>query len=119
MKSARVMAQIFRLLLSAAILAFAAVPFGATGAEPPIMHRGVTRNWADAWNSHDIAKVLALFAKDIQIDQPENDKPLDYEGARKFFSMCHGLALRREGQNSAHLHLLGSAHRRPPTRDNP
>lgn len=74
-------------LLSAVILAFAAIPLGATGAEPPVTHQDVTSNWADAWNSHDITKVLALFAKDIEIDQPENDKPLDYEAARKFFSM--------------------------------
>lgn len=157
-----------RLLMIAAILAYAAIPLGAKSAEPPVTHEDVTRSWADAWNSHDITKVLALFAKDVQIDQPENDKPLDYEGARKFFSMifnaypdfhvtvtqaivdgrsavsvervtgtwtgpfvnpstgkrtafrssrCDGLAIRRERQNSARLHLLGSAHRRPSTRD--
>ncbi|MFZ0363143.1 MAG: ester cyclase [Candidatus Cybelea sp.] len=76
-----------RRLLSATILGFAAIPLGATSAEPPVTHQDVTRTWADAWNSHDITKVLALFAKDIQIDQPENAKPLDYNGARKFFSM--------------------------------
>ncbi|MGA9271876.1 MAG: nuclear transport factor 2 family protein [Candidatus Cybelea sp.] len=76
-----------RWLLNATILALAAIPLGATSAEPPVTHQDVTRNWADAWNSHDISKVLALFAKDIEIEQPENDKPLDYEGARKFFSM--------------------------------
>ena len=76
-----------RWLLSAAILSFAALPLRATSAEPPVTHQDVTRTWADAWNSHDITKVLALFAKDVQIDQPENAKPLDYDGARKFFSM--------------------------------
>ncbi|MGA8324525.1 MAG: ester cyclase [Candidatus Cybelea sp.] len=76
-----------RWLLNATILALAAIPLGATSAEPPVTHQDVTRNWADAWNSHDISKVLALFAKDIEIEQLENDKPLDYEGARKFFSM--------------------------------
>ena len=74
-------------LLNAAILGLAAILLGATGAEPPVTHQDVTRSWADAWNSHDITKVLALFAKDIEIDQPENSKPLDYDGARKFFSM--------------------------------
>jgi steroid delta-isomerase-like uncharacterized protein len=74
-------------LLNAAILGSAAILLGATGAEPPVTHQDVTRNWADAWNSHDITKVLALFAKDIEIDQPENSKPLDYDGAWKFFSM--------------------------------
>jgi ketosteroid isomerase-like protein len=48
-----------------------------------VTHKDVTREWADAWNSHDIGKLLALLAKDIEIDQPENDKPLDYGGARK------------------------------------
>jgi steroid delta-isomerase-like uncharacterized protein len=43
--------------------------------------------WANAWNSHNIDTVLALFAPDVQIDQPENAKPLDYNGARKFFAM--------------------------------
>jgi steroid delta-isomerase-like uncharacterized protein len=81
------MAQMIRWLLSAALLGFAALPLEATSAEPPITHKDVTRNWADAWNSHDINRVLALFAKDIEIAQPENDKLLDYEGARKFFSM--------------------------------
>lgn len=64
-----------RRFLSATILGCAAIPLGATSAEPPVTHQDVTRNWADAWNSHSIGKVLALFAKDIQIDQPENDKP--------------------------------------------
>jgi steroid delta-isomerase-like uncharacterized protein len=61
-------------------------PLGATAEVQPITHQDVM-NWAAAWNSHDINTVLALFAKDVQIDQPENAKPLDYEGARKFFSM--------------------------------
>jgi steroid delta-isomerase-like uncharacterized protein len=69
------------------ILGVAAIPLGATSAEPPVTHQDVTRNWADAWNSHDITRVLALFARDIEIDQPENREPLDYAGARKFFSM--------------------------------
>jgi steroid delta-isomerase-like uncharacterized protein len=43
--------------------------------------------WANAWNSHNIAVVLNILSKDVQIDQPENPKPLDYEGARGFFSM--------------------------------
>jgi hypothetical protein len=53
-----------RQLLNAAILGLAAIPL-ATAAEPAVTHQDVTRNWADAWNSHDISKVLALFAKDI------------------------------------------------------
>jgi len=30
---------------------------------------------------------MQLFSPDIQIDQPENTKPLDYQGARAFFGM--------------------------------
>ena len=81
------MAQMTKWLLCAAILGFAATPLRAANSEVPITHQDVTQTWADAWNSHNIATVLALFAKDVQIDQPENSKPLDYEGARKFFSM--------------------------------
>ncbi len=44
-------------------------------------------NWAAAWNSHNINTVLSILAKDVQIDQPENSKPLDYAGARGFFTM--------------------------------
>jgi steroid delta-isomerase-like uncharacterized protein len=43
--------------------------------------------WQAAWNSHDIDTVLALFAADVVIHQPSNPKPLDYAGARNFFSM--------------------------------
>jgi steroid delta-isomerase-like uncharacterized protein len=52
----------------------------------PITHGDIDR-WAAVWNSHDIDTVLGLFSKNVQIDQPENPKPLDYDGARKFFSM--------------------------------
>jgi steroid delta-isomerase-like uncharacterized protein len=44
-------------------------------------------SWAAAWNSHNINTVLGILAKDVQIDQPENAKPLDYDGARGFFTM--------------------------------
>jgi steroid delta-isomerase-like uncharacterized protein len=76
-----------RRLFIAAILSVAAIPPQAASAQTPVTHQDVTRGWADAWNSHDINKVLTLFAKEVQIDQPENDKPLGYDGARKFFSM--------------------------------
>jgi len=75
-----------RWLPFAAILGFAASSLGTASPEPAVTHQDVMR-WADAWNSHDINKVLALFAKHVQIDQPANEKPLDYEGAGKFFSM--------------------------------
>ncbi len=44
------------------------------------------QTWAHAWNSHNISVVLSILAKDVQIDQPQNPKPLDYNGARRFFS---------------------------------
>lgn len=43
--------------------------------------------WADAWNSHDIDKVAALFTPDVSIDQPENSKPINAAGVRHFFGM--------------------------------
>jgi ketosteroid isomerase-like protein len=52
---------------------------GATAAD-------VTR-WTDAWNSHDIEKVVALFGPDAVVDQPSNPKPLDAAGIRSFFAM--------------------------------
>jgi steroid delta-isomerase-like uncharacterized protein len=55
-------------------------------AETPIAHADVDR-WAAAWNSHDIDQVMALFATNVQIDQPENPKPLNFAGTRAFFSM--------------------------------
>jgi hypothetical protein len=64
--------------LLAATVAFAPV---AASAATPVSHADVIR-WAQAWNSHDIDTVLALFSKDVLIDQPENPKPLDYHGAR-------------------------------------
>jgi len=55
-------------------------------ANAPITHDDID-HWATAWNSHDIKQVLALFSPSVRIDQPSNPKPLDYEGARGFFSM--------------------------------
>lgn len=72
--------------LCAAIVGFAAFPQRAGAAEGPVTHQDIYR-WADAWNSHDIDRVLALFSKNVQIDQPENARPLDYEHTRAFFSM--------------------------------
>jgi len=55
-------------------------------ASSPITHADVD-HWANAWNSHNIDQVMAMFSPDVQIDQPENPKPLDYAGTRSFFSM--------------------------------
>jgi steroid delta-isomerase-like uncharacterized protein len=55
-------------------------------AQGPITHADIQR-WADAWNSHDIETVMALFAPDVVINQPANPKPLESHGIRSFFTM--------------------------------
>lgn len=70
-------------LAAAAALAALAVQRASAG---PISKADIQR-WSEAWNSHDIDKVTALFSKDVVIYQPENPKPLDYAGLRGFFSM--------------------------------
>jgi steroid delta-isomerase-like uncharacterized protein len=73
-----------RYRLVVAFLLLAGSPAAAqTG---PITHADIDR-WAAAWNSHDIDTVMALFAPDVAIDQPENPKPLDAKGTRAFFGM--------------------------------
>jgi steroid delta-isomerase-like uncharacterized protein len=75
-------------LLSTLLVAGAALgqtaPVRAT--EGPITHADI-QHWADAWNSHDIDTVMALFSDDVVIHQPSNPKPLDAAGTRAFFSM--------------------------------
>jgi len=58
----------------------------ATSAAAPIDHRDVQR-WAEAWNSHNIDTVLALFDQNVVIHQPSNPQPLDFNGSRGFFAM--------------------------------
>jgi len=72
--------------LLVACLSVAAIPAASRAAIAPITHEDIYR-WAAAWNSHNINTVLTLFSKDVQIDQPANPKPLNYDGARAFFSM--------------------------------
>ena len=43
--------------------------------------------WSDAWNSHNIDKVVALFSPDVSVDQPSNPKPLNAKSLRTFFKM--------------------------------
>jgi len=43
--------------------------------------------WSNAWNSHDIDKVVALFSSDVVVDQPSNPKPLNATTLRAFFHM--------------------------------
>jgi steroid delta-isomerase-like uncharacterized protein len=73
-------------LLTAALIAMAVGPVAAQATHTPATNSDAEQ-WAAAWNSHNIDTVLAILAKDVQIDQPENPKPLDYDGARGFFTM--------------------------------
>jgi steroid delta-isomerase-like uncharacterized protein len=52
----------------------------------PITHADLD-TWAAAWSSHNVDTAMALFDKDVTIDQPANPKPLTYAAARKFFGM--------------------------------
>ena len=58
----------------------------AASGQGPITHADI-QVWADAWNSHDIDTVMALFSPDVVIHQPANPKPLDTAGIHHFFSM--------------------------------
>lgn len=58
----------------------------AASAAGPITHADIDR-WAEAWNSHDVEKVAALFTPDVAIDQPENTTPIGAAGIRPFFGM--------------------------------
>src|SRR5580658_4297695 len=40
----------------------------------PITHADLER-WASAWSSHKVETAMALFSKDVAIDQPANPKP--------------------------------------------
>jgi len=46
----------------------------------------VTR-WSDAWNSHNIDRVTALFSPNTVVDEPANPAPLNYKTLRPFFRM--------------------------------
>lgn len=61
------MISVTRAALLAAILNCAAIPLRAVCSEHTVTHQDVML-WAAAWNSHNIGKALALFAKDVQID---------------------------------------------------
>jgi steroid delta-isomerase-like uncharacterized protein len=59
---------------------------GAQVAEREITGADVQR-WLDAWNSHDMDRILALFTDDVIMHQPQNPKPLTKDGLAGFFSM--------------------------------
>ncbi len=44
------------------------------------------RAWLDAWNSHDLDRILGLFAEDALVHQPQNPAPLTKAGLRTFFT---------------------------------
>lgn len=48
--------------------------------------RSDIQEWLDAWNSHDLDRILSLFAEDAVVHQPQNPVPLDKSGIRTFFS---------------------------------
>lgn len=76
-------------MLLAAAFAASAAPGQAAPMPPPagaIAHADIQR-WAEAWNSHDIDTVMALFTPDVVIHQPSNPRPLDAAGTRAFFAM--------------------------------
>jgi len=69
------------------VLAAPAILLGRTPkATKPITHADLDV-WAAAWSSRDVNRAMALFDKNVVIDQPSNPRPLDYAGATKFFAM--------------------------------
>jgi steroid delta-isomerase-like uncharacterized protein len=79
------------LSIATAVLVAIASALAQTSSAPPssggpISHADIQR-WADAWNSHDIDTVMALFTPDVVINQPANPKPLESASIRGFFTM--------------------------------
>jgi steroid delta-isomerase-like uncharacterized protein len=48
------------------------------------------QRWIDAWNSHDIDRIVDLFTDDVIMHQPQNPQPLDKAGLSGFFGMLFG-----------------------------
>lgn len=69
-----------------ALLIGAMLPSSVFAAQNGVSTADITR-WSNAWNSHDINKVAALFSPDAVVDQPSNPKPLNAASLRKFFGM--------------------------------
>jgi steroid delta-isomerase-like uncharacterized protein len=46
--------------------------------------------WIEAWNSHDIDRIVDLFTDDVVMHQPQNPQPLDKAGLSGFFGMLFG-----------------------------
>lgn len=43
------------------------------------------QRWIDAWNSHDLDRITALFTDDVVMHQPQNPTPLDKAALGSFF----------------------------------
>ncbi len=52
--------------------------------------RSDVQEWLDAWNSHNLDRILDLFAEDAVVHQPQNPAPLDKSGIRTFFGALFG-----------------------------
>jgi steroid delta-isomerase-like uncharacterized protein len=76
-----------RIVLLAIGLLFAAALPCSTIAQSDGANSADIARWSDAWNSHSVDKVSALFSPDVVIDQPSNPKPLNYSSLRGFFGM--------------------------------
>jgi steroid delta-isomerase-like uncharacterized protein len=78
-----------------ATAAFAAALLGCGGATPAptvpdaaveVRPEDVQR-WLDAWNSHDLDRIAALFTPDAVVHQPQNPEPLTTASMKPFFAM--------------------------------
>ncbi len=68
---------------------FAAFRHGGASDEPEITDADL-RRWIEAWNSHDIDRIIDLFTDDVIMHQPQNPQPLDKSGLGTFFGMLFG-----------------------------
>jgi steroid delta-isomerase-like uncharacterized protein len=78
--------QFSRVFLLAGVLA-AAMLGSSTLAKADGANAADIVRWSNAWNSHDIDKVAALFSSDCVVEQPSNPKPLNAKSLRTFFHM--------------------------------
>ena len=62
----------------------------STDTAPADVTAADVQRWSDAWNSHDMARILDLFTDDVTMHQPQNPEPLDKAGIERFFTMLLG-----------------------------
>jgi steroid delta-isomerase-like uncharacterized protein len=75
-----------RVFLLAGTLAASSFVGPAGARSDGVTSADITR-WSNAWNSHSIDNVSALFSADAIVDQPSNPKPLNATTLRAFFRM--------------------------------